>query len=432
MVCFQRTHIILLTILIVVLVYRCQGLASNCGFCLELDEKYKCGWCSKGGDSTSDTCQIKEQCNNGTQWLDKQQVCPNPRIIDFEPKAGPYEGGTTITIKGINLGRAFEDIENGVGISYEMNGKPIGFVPCLPLQKHYVKTSVIKCMLQSLPNTTFAYSLIKGWIEVRVQKEYTARSREQYEFVKPKILSIKPGKGPVSGGTLLLIDGLNMNAGSHAEAFLGDLSCRIIRRTINLAECITSASSVEGEVKVRVNFDNCSRQYEYYNYLYSKDPVITTVRSGTDSHGADIRGIVSGGFTVHVRGDNLTIIQAPQMYVEVDKERFYSNCTVLKITEMKCETPAVPEDKLYFPPGLGKEYIELEYGFIMDNVKSVQSLSSRKDRIFPRFRMYQDPEFDEFTEVNRIRYYRSEYLTINVSFDSFVAHSNIIFDRAAI
>ena len=28
-----------------VLIYRCKEMASNCGMCLSLDEKYQCGWC---------------------------------------------------------------------------------------------------------------------------------------------------------------------------------------------------------------------------------------------------------------------------------------------------------------------------------------------------------------------------------------------------
>ena len=28
-----------------VLIYRCKEMASNCGTCLSLDEKYQCGWC---------------------------------------------------------------------------------------------------------------------------------------------------------------------------------------------------------------------------------------------------------------------------------------------------------------------------------------------------------------------------------------------------
>lgn len=53
-----------------VIVYRCQGMAENCGFCLELPDKYGCGWCH-------DQCDVQEKCserNNEHMWLNKQQV----------------------------------------------------------------------------------------------------------------------------------------------------------------------------------------------------------------------------------------------------------------------------------------------------------------------------------------------------------------------
>ena len=122
---------------LLVLVYRCSGLANNCGFCLELDEKYKCGWCQQ-----SESCQVQEQCqHHNTMWLNRQQICPNPRILDFYPKTGPYEGGTNLTIEGINLGRIFKDIENGIGISHELNGQQISLIPCYPYRNDYLKTS---------------------------------------------------------------------------------------------------------------------------------------------------------------------------------------------------------------------------------------------------------------------------------------------------
>lgn len=40
----------------------------------------------------------------GISWLNKQNVCPDPQIISFEPASGPVEGGTQLTITGVNLG----------------------------------------------------------------------------------------------------------------------------------------------------------------------------------------------------------------------------------------------------------------------------------------------------------------------------------------
>lgn len=53
-------------------------MAQSCGICLELPEKYACGWCQE----TDKSCQVYEHCNRlPTLWLDRKQTCPNPQII---------------------------------------------------------------------------------------------------------------------------------------------------------------------------------------------------------------------------------------------------------------------------------------------------------------------------------------------------------------
>ena len=142
-----------------VIVYRCQGMADNCGFCLELPDKYSCGWCQ-------DQCDVQEKCterHSEALWLNKHQTCPDPLITDFNPKSGPLEGGSNITIDGINLGRNFEDIANGVHIAHEQNGVTVSLIPCHAFRELYVKTSQITCQVQSpLNSSKGASSIISG------------------------------------------------------------------------------------------------------------------------------------------------------------------------------------------------------------------------------------------------------------------------------
>lgn len=57
----------------------------------------------------------------------------------FYPESGPWEGGTNITIEGINLGRVFEDVAGGVKVVYDADGRTIA--ECLPHKENYRKTS---------------------------------------------------------------------------------------------------------------------------------------------------------------------------------------------------------------------------------------------------------------------------------------------------
>lgn len=98
-----------------VVIYRCRDMADNCGMCHALHEKYGCGWCQ-----SLDRCEVKEQCDPGTNgprpWLDSNQTCPQVEIKEFFPMLGPWEGGTNITIRGVNLGKSYDDIYGTVCI----------------------------------------------------------------------------------------------------------------------------------------------------------------------------------------------------------------------------------------------------------------------------------------------------------------------------
>ncbi|XP_067128995.1 plexin-A2 isoform X2 [Centruroides vittatus] len=389
-----------------VLVYKCEGMADNCGECLELPEKYACGWCQDRPAS----CQVHDQCSDGsaTMWLDRRQTCPDPKILSFNPESGPWEGGTNITIEGINLGRIFDDISDGVRVVYDVDGRTIS--ECLPHREGYLKTSRIVCQVERPPNLTTGLvgGPISGPIVVRVQNDYTARSKKHYSFVNPRVTSIEPTKGPKSGGTLLKIWGLHMDAGSYAEAFVDGLQCKVIRRTMNCVECITMASKETGPGRVRVKFDNGLRIFEDYNYLYVDNPVITHVESGSSSQRGVPKGIPSGGITISVHGTNLNAVEEPKMYVLVDGEEYTSACRSESASEMKCKSPDVPPYKLRFQ---GDDALELDFGFIMDNVDSVKNLSGIPG--FPKFNMFPNPVYYPFTEDNQIKYYKSDYLTIN-------------------
>jgi len=114
MVCLlSRRHLLSLDTLLImydmfceptVVTYRCPAMADNCGMCLAMNKKYGCGWCQ-----SSSKCQVRDQCDNGMGvWLNRNKTCPNPEIHSFKPSSGPWEGGTNVTIEGINLGKTFD------------------------------------------------------------------------------------------------------------------------------------------------------------------------------------------------------------------------------------------------------------------------------------------------------------------------------------
>ncbi|XP_056647195.1 plexin-A4 [Diorhabda sublineata] len=372
-----------------IVIYRCRDMADNCGICLALAEKYDCGWCQ-----SSDRCEVKDQCEKGSAvWLNRSQTCPNPEVTSFSPELGPWEGGTNITIQGINLGKNFQDIYSGISIAG---------INCQPYEHLYIKTKQIVCQVDG-PGTK---ELRQGPVTVKVE-DYRGESKMHYRFVNPNITGISPKCGPKSGGTMLQITGEYMNAGSNIQAFLDDLPCRILSTDQNQALCITSASETTTKRKLRMKFDKGDRFLDSMMFEYVDDPVIESAESGVASQIKVPKGIPAGGIKISVTGRNLAFIQKPQMYVFYEQKMFISECTVLSNTSMVCLSPVIDaaEDvKLD-----ADNPLKLEYGFRMDNVTGVQNLTLNKE--FNRFLLYPNPIFIPFEK--EVKYYKSDYLNIN-------------------
>ncbi|XP_035717435.1 plexin-A4-like isoform X1 [Vespa mandarinia] len=368
-------------------IYRCRDMADNCGMCLALAQKYGCGWCQ-----SSDKCEVKDQCDRGSgPWLDRNQTCPNPEIHMFEPQMGPWEGNTNITIRGINLGKTFKDIYGGVTVA--------GIV-CQPYFELYIRTKQIVCRVDGPGDLKDR----RGPVIVKIEN-FHGQSGTDYEFVDPKIISISPKYGPLSGGTVIKITGQYMNAGSKIRAYIDKLPCSIISAEPNEALCMTSASDRKRSGTLNMTFDGGHRLYDGF-FEYVDDPTIKSVESGVASQVKIAKGIPAGGIKISVTGKNLGYIQSPQMYVYYDEKMFVSECKVISQESMICKSPTieVPENVMLD----AEKPHPLEYGFRMDNVTGVQNLTQHG---FNSFLLYPNPIYDVFDE--EVKYYKSDYLTIN-------------------
>lgn len=366
-------------------------MADSCGICLALPEKYNCGWCS-----STNSCEVEEQCNKNkegkTDWLNRSEICPNPEIHSFEPKTGPWEGGTNITIRGINLGKNYNDIYSGVRIAG---------INCMPFPQYYIDTKQIVCTVDSPGEQIYR----NGKIVVQIG-DYRGESQEDYEFVDPKILDFNPKFGPTSGGTEIHITGKHLNAGSRIQASINDhLACKILSADSTQAICRTSPSPGIIEGRLKMSFDNGPREFNDYNFKYVLDPTVEFVSSGPSGQIKVPKGIPAGGIRILVIGTQFTSIQSPNIYVVYNNEMYASPCRVQSDIEMECSSPVIDLDGKIID---AEKPILLEYGFLMDNVLRVQNLSKINNN---NFELYPNPEYFAFEE--KIKYFKSEYLTIN-------------------
>lgn len=285
----------------------------------------------------------------------------------------------------------FQDIYGGVTVA--------GIV-CQPYFELYIRTKQIVCRVDGPGDLKDR----RGPVIVKIEN-FHGQSGTDYEFVDPKIISISPKYGPLSGGTVIKITGQYMNAGSKIRAYIDKLPCSIISAEPNEALCMTSASDRKRSGTLNMTFDGGHRLYDGF-FEYVDDPTIKSVESGVASQVKIPKGIPAGGIKISVTGKNLGYIQSPQMYVYYDEKMFVSECKVISQESMICKSPTieVPDNVMLD----AEKPHPLEYGFRMDNVTGVQNLTQHG---FNSFLLYPNPIYDVFDE--EVKYYKSDYLTIN-------------------
>uniref|UniRef100_A0A669D1Z3 Plexin A4 n=1 Tax=Oreochromis niloticus TaxID=8128 RepID=A0A669D1Z3_ORENI len=234
--------------------YKCDAQRGSCGLCLKADPLFGCVWC-KG----ENRCTLKQHCANENTWLEHNGInskCTHPRITKITPLRGPREGGTLVTIHGENLGLDFREIQGNVKVAE---------VDCTPIREGYIPAEQIVCEMGRAEMSQYT-----GNVQVCVGQctsEFMAKSSKYYYFVIPRIISLTPSRGPVSGGTVVNITGSHFDAGSNVSVMRGGL----------WLTCRTHASLHGiGNVSVSVSIDRAHLQKDL-QFEYVEDPTITKI-----------------------------------------------------------------------------------------------------------------------------------------------------------
>lgn len=353
------------------LVYRCDSMSNSTESCLALADEFGCGLCP---ELNSCTLQVECQKVNG-QWTN-ETGSSGVETRMRPPTQQPPDVTRFVAIDGVMLDRVVsamtrDDYIDIVGGKHDKKKMYCRTDPLL-----YVNATRI-CDLETL-------SLIMRHRQASGEEATVPRI--------PRITSIIPSKGPISGGTKLKIWGIYKDEGNSTQAFLGGLSCYIKERRPNMITCITPSLSNNCThksvvVNVTLQIGSSVTIQKDSAFLYVPDPLIYSVTSpevdNSSVIGRSPSGTPDGGNSVRVEGANLNSVQEPKMFLVHGGVEYYNVCVAESSTEMRCISPAVPADKLNFSDG--QKFTEMEYGFTMDNVQGVRHLSTTS---FPKFRMF--------------------------------------------
>uniref|UniRef100_A0A8C9XWJ0 Plexin-A2 n=1 Tax=Sander lucioperca TaxID=283035 RepID=A0A8C9XWJ0_SANLU len=328
--------------------YKCAAQRDSCGTCLKAERKFQCGWCSGEG-----RCTLLHHCPPinpyTTRWLNlssKNVKCTNPRITEVTPVAGPPEGGTRVTIHGMNLGLAFSDMVENV----EVAG-----VRCTPVEEGYIIAEQIVCEMDAAPADSRPGPVQLCVAECR--PELRARSSQLYSFVTPTVTGLSPSRGPESGGTKVTIMGENLGAGSSVNVQFGNQTCE---RTMTEIVCYSAPSlSGVGQVQISVSVDHAQIR-ESLTFEYIEDPTVQRIEPDWS--------IASGHTPLMVTGTNLDVVQEPRIRVKYAGRESVNVCKGINTTCMSCFAPSLMAE---YNPGLDTVKHADEFGFIFNNVQAL-------------------------------------------------------------
>nr|XP_046200287.1 plexin-A2-like isoform X1 [Oncorhynchus gorbuscha] len=331
--------------------YKCVAQRDSCGMCLKAQRKFQCGWCSGEG-----RCTLRHHCPPlnpyTTRWLDlssKKVQCTNPRITEVTPVAGPPEGGTRVTIHGMNLGLAFSEMVDNVKVAG---------VKCSPVEEGYIIAEQIVCEMDATPADSKA-----GPVQLCVGECIPAlktHSSQLYSFVMPSVQGLSPTRGPESGGSKVSIMGENLGAGSSVTVLFGNQTCEFYGRTMTEIVCYSAPSLTGvGSVQISVSVDRAQVK-ESLSFDYIEDPTVQRIEPEWS--------IASGHTPLMVTGTNLDVVQEPRIRVKYGGHESVNMCKVLNSTSMSCVAPSLVAE---YHPGLDTVKHADEFGFIFNNVQTL-------------------------------------------------------------
>ena len=197
------------------ILYNCrQQLATDCSSCLGNNALgFQCGWCSN-------ECTVMEECSLDKMFITSSNQCPPPDITSVQPKRGPVQGGTLVTLAGSDLGTTFTDIVGVRLLSNSSSGSD-----CSLSEEGYMARRHVVC------ETTAVGSPGQYYLEVNISRDTDFRTASIAFLVEQPVMSgVEPVVGPKSGGVEVVINGSSLDTGNREKTrvLLNGVNCDII------------------------------------------------------------------------------------------------------------------------------------------------------------------------------------------------------------
>ncbi|XP_060574584.1 plexin-2-like [Ruditapes philippinarum] len=382
-----------------VTVYNCTMLATDCTQCKALNKtRFLCDWCTN-----TNRCGYKDQNCSSVK-------CPAPSITDVIPMDGPVDGGTIVTIYGLNLGSSLLDINSveianiPCKINYDMsqtNDTPNGiFESKIPNR--------IICLTGSSKNET------SGPVILSVNSRMSSSTVTFYYRV-PIVTDILPHYGPEAGGTHLTIFGKNLGIGNrNVNVKLGNFPCLRpeVRPEVPLENMASINSTIVCTVGKRGN--NTASKKTVYVGMDRRILIIpdsfTYVHDPTLQPSVPKKAFLSGGTKITIEGTHLDNANSARLTISFMQDIETGDCIILSENLASCETPKAPktlEEELFkFENSTDRflKHVTVVCSIFLDNVEGNIEI-----------KYYQDPIINQLAESDHVVKFEADERLLNIT-----------------
>uniref|UniRef100_A0A8B9GQ67 Plexin D1 n=1 Tax=Astyanax mexicanus TaxID=7994 RepID=A0A8B9GQ67_ASTMX len=153
-------------------------------------------------------------------------------------------------------------------------------------------------------------------------------------YTEPTLLDLMPREGPIAGGTRLTIRGVSLEAGSSVKVKVNNTQdCKIDILSADIIQCVMPPAVPEHAEDVWLCVEYNGRPCERHlsrSFSYQNNPTISKIKPN--------KSYLSGGRTISVIGQGFHLVQTAQLEMVGIGDKV-SDCRVLSPTLLLCPSP---------------------------------------------------------------------------------------------
>ena len=241
------------------------------------------------------------------------------RVLSVSPVQGPLDGGTVVTVRGLHFVPPFRS-----KIWCEWAG-----LPSMPLNATFASfqsSTAVECTTPLARHSQYATLRLRMGV-------LTQDSVGFYFYDAPSVMNVYPVIGPMSGGTVIHVEGTSFT--TETSCMIGT---RLVLTTILLSStqlsCVSPAQNSPGVQMLELTSNVADFSFDRMTFQYIQPVQLRTISPRA--------GPVDGGTLVSVFGDHFDERGASLFYMYCRFDSTIVSAVFVSTSEIACHSPELP------------------------------------------------------------------------------------------